>query len=104
MNDYLRGKIESYCYQVNRGKPAAALPVKEKYLEETKRLIKSHSLKLINKDLSQNWTTVWIYKHGHLKEIINKLQQAPESKFDHWVLGKLFGYSEIEIGNYINQL
>ncbi len=105
MNDYLQGQIESYCYMVKNGKPAAMISIQERYVEDAIKKIKSLSnLKTIIEDNSKGWKVLWIYKYPHIEKIIKSSQQAPKTVFEHWVLGKLFGYSEEAIANFINRL
>lgn len=103
LTDYLIGRLGVYCYMVKKGKPAAMLPIKTKYLESVKELIRERQLEFHVENLTKDWYKLWIYKHSHILEVIKALQQEPETTFDHWVLGKLFGYSEESIGDYISK-
>lgn len=50
--------------------------------------------------------TIWIYKEKYMLEIIKNLPEQPKTVFDHWILGKAFGYSDESIKKFIgiNQL
>jgi len=105
MNDYLQGKIESYCYMVKKGKPAAMISIQNRYVKEAIKKVKSLSnLKTIIEDTSKGWKVLWIYKYSHIEKVIKSSRQVPKTTFDHWVLGKLFGYSEEAIADFINRL
>lgn len=102
MNDYLDGQIEAYCYMVKNGKPAAMLPIQERYIDDAIEKVTSISnLNTFIEELSDGWRVLWIYNYPHIKEIIKSSQQAPDTLFNHWVLGKLFGYSEEAINEYL---
>ncbi len=91
-------KIQVYCYMVQRGKPAAMLPIQEKLLGKAITLVvKDHSLNYHIGQLCKGWITFWIYKQPHILEVIKTVPDKPETIFDHWVLGKLFGYDEVAI-------
>lgn len=98
----LLGQIDAYCYMVQRGKPASTIPVQERYLETVSRTVtETHGLNIYVEPLSEGWVNVWIYKYPHILQVIQALQQAPKTVFDHWVLGKLFGYSEEAIHEFL---
>ncbi|WP_024833810.1 hypothetical protein [Ruminiclostridium josui] len=99
---YLHGEIDSNCYMVLRGKPAAVLPVKKEFVKEAKdRIINFHKLKMIEQHLSKEWSSLWIYKKDFMFEVINCLPEKPKTVYDHWVLGKVFGYSDEAIEEFI---
>lgn len=51
--------------------------------------------------LSKGWVTFWGYKYPHILEVIKNMPQAPKTVYDHWVLGKLFGYDEVAIQEFV---
>lgn len=95
------GQLEAYCMMVERGKPAANLPIQSRYAEEAISIIKRHGLKYIKNPLSDGWEEIWVYKYPHIGDIIRVLPQVPKTAFDHWVNGKLFGYSEEAIHEFL---
>lgn len=103
INDYLRSQIDNYCYMVQRGKPAALIAIQERYLKEAMDIVKQqYGLKIYKEKLTNDdWLSLWIYKNDYIPEIIKKVPRKPESIFDHWVLGKLFGYSEEAIQDFL---
>ncbi|PYG88466.1 hypothetical protein LY28_01315 [Ruminiclostridium sufflavum DSM 19573] len=99
---YLNGEIDCYCYMVLRGKPAAVLPVKKECVRGVKdRIINFHRLKAFEKELSEEWSSIWIYDKDFMLEIINCLPEKPNTIFEHWVLGKVFGFSDEAIEKFI---
>ncbi len=88
---------------VQRGKPAALILIQERYLEDAKNVVEQeYKLKTYCKKLADGWISLWIYKHEYILEVIKKVPQKPEGVFEHWVLGKLFGYSEEAIESYLS--
>lgn len=97
-----RGEIDAYCYMVQRGKPAAMLSIQEKYLDEVITLVTElYKLKVHVEKLAEGWAILWIYRYSHILEVIKSLPQVPDTVFDHWLLGKLFGYEEVAIQEFL---
>ena len=78
------------------------LPIQNRYTDELQRYIESqYELHVYTEALTEEWTTLWIYKDSHMLKIIQSLPQKPETMFDHWILGKIFGYSDETIRQYL---
>lgn len=100
--DWLKGQAEAYCYMVSRGKPAAVIAVQKRYVTEVKSTIESfHGVKTYEQFLSDGWVSLWIFKNDIMIEIIKSLPEEPNTAYEHWVLGKVFGYSEEAITEFI---
>lgn len=98
-----KSKILAYCYMVQRGKPAALIPVPERDINDAVALVnREHGIKAYTESLAEGWVSLWIYKYTHILDVIKALPQAPKSTFDHWVLGKLFGYEEVAIQEFLS--
>lgn len=95
------GRLRAYCEMVQKGKPAAMLPIQARYVNEAKTIIQSYGLHKYLEKLAEGWLMLWIYRFPHILEVIKSVPQAPRTAYDHWVLGKLFGYSEEAIGEFI---
>jgi len=96
------GEIQAYCYMVQRGKPAAMVPIQKRHLKKAVTfIVKEFDLKYHIDLLCEGWATLWIYKQPHIREVIKTVSDKPETVFDHWVLGKLFGYEEAAIGDFL---
>ena len=107
MNNILKEKLYNYCYQIKTGKPVANIPVQNRYVQEAEEMIIDNGLIFFPKFLYEGWTTIWVFKKPFMKEIIERIlelfpPEQPQTAFDHWVLGKLFGYSDEAIEKYIN--
>ncbi|MGG1155118.1 hypothetical protein ABE237_15750 [Brevibacillus formosus] len=98
-----KGEVTAYCYMVHRGKPAAMIPFQEKYREDVITFVTTQELKVYTEPLAEGWFTLWIYKHPHILDVIQSVPQVPTSVFDHWILGKLFGYEESAIQEFLTK-
>jgi len=99
-----RGEIDAYCYMVQKGKPAAMVSVHERYLKEAIALVtRLHGLKVYTENLTAEWAILWIYRYPHILEVIKSVPQVPDTVFDHWLLGKLFGYEEAAIQEFLTK-
>lgn len=97
---FLMSELHTYCYLVARGKPAAYIAVKQQHVEEAAQLIASEGLRSYIEPLNDEWVTLWIYRYPHILEVIKASPNEPQSVYDDWILGKLFGYSEEAIGEF----
>ncbi len=102
LNDQLKSQIYTYCQMIKAGKPTAMIPVQERYIDESIEKVKELKLKTYIEDLSEGWKVLWIYKDEYLLEIIKKMPEHPKTAYDHWVLGKIFGYSDESIKQFVN--
>lgn len=101
MNDYLMAQINENCFMVERGKPSSVIAIKNINCSQAIKLVNEHGLKHKLKDLDDNWKSLWIYKYEYMSEVINSLPDKPKTLFDHWILGKAFGYSGEAISDFI---
>jgi len=101
MNNILKEKIYNYCYQIKTGKPVANIAVQNRYVDEAKQIINENKLRYFIEFLSVNWASLWIYKKDFMLEVIKALPDNPKTIYDHWVLGKAFGYSNEAIEDFL---
>jgi len=105
MNEFTLGQIDIYCNMVLAGvKPAACFPIQSRHKEESLKQIEVYGLKIYCNTLADGWETIWIYKYDHILEVIKASPDFPKNTFDHWLLGKLFGYSEEAISQFLGNL
>jgi len=103
--DWLKGQTEAYCYMVSRGKPAAVIPIQKRYVLDIKSTVESfQEIKTFEQFLADGWISLWIYKKNFMLEIIKSLPEKPNTVYDHWVIGKVFGYSDEVITEFIEKL
>lgn len=103
INEHISGEITVYAYLVKNGKPAALVSIQTRYIDASIKIIESHGLHHHHSQLADGWFELWMYKDPNMKEIIESLPNVPTTAFDHWVLGKMFGYSDIEIFTFITK-
>ena len=102
MNQFIKIKIDLYCDSVQKGKPCACEAIQERYFKEVSlRIENTFGLKTYVEDLAPEWKTIWIYKDDYMLEIIKLLPEEPKTRFEHWILGKAFGYSDEAIKNFL---
>lgn len=101
--DAIKEQLRLYCDLVKKGKPAASIAIQERYELESLKLIDSFNLCSYVELLSDGWKTVWVYRYPHILEAIKKSPQVPKTSFDHWLLGKLYGYEEASIHEFLTK-
>ncbi|UYZ36778.1 hypothetical protein OD350_03655 [Clostridium beijerinckii] len=101
MSNIILEKIDFYCDMVLKGKPCACEAIQDRYVSEVINKINNLKLKSYIEELSTGWKTIWIYKDEYIIEIIKELPEEPKTIFEHWILGKVFGYSDEAIRNFI---
>lgn len=104
INDYVRGQIDNYVYLVQAGaKPIAIQGLQTRYVDEAMEMVKKKQLNIYVEDVEgyPEWKTIFIYKYIYLIDIIKNLPHKPKTPYDHWVLGKAFGYSDDAIREFV---
>ncbi|WP_425800818.1 hypothetical protein ACHOLT_11725 [Desulfitobacterium sp. Sab5] len=98
------GELNAYCYMVKTGcKPVAEMGLQDRHLEEAKEIVGNNQLKFYSEFLYEGWSTIYIYKHDYLLDIIKSLPEKPNRTNNYWIYGKLFGYSDEEIRRFIEE-
>lgn len=107
MSEQIRTQILIYCEAVRTGiKPVAMMSIQSRYEKEIKKIVKQEGIKIHLEDVNSDdgWKVAWIYKHDYLVDVIKAAPEHPNSTFEHWVLGKLFGYSDEAIRDFVIKL
>ena len=94
-----------YSQQVTAGaKLAASLQIPSDTLPEALEAIEREGC-LERHNEVDGWAYVWIYKYAYVELILDEITKrgSPKNAFDNWVNGKLFGYSDYEIGRFIEE-
>lgn len=101
-----RTRIVTNMELIKAGKPCSKILVHVEHVEKFKALIIKEDLSVYTKPslTSESWVALWIFKHNYMLPIINNLPDNPETAFDHWVLGKAFGYSDEAINEFLEKL
>jgi hypothetical protein len=99
------GQIIVYCEQVLTGtKLIAKLDFNRIYLEMVKKTIKKEKCHAIYRSINKEMSCVIIYKYDFVAILIEQLLLRKKVKItvlDIWATGKMFGYSNYEIGKYL---
>jgi len=95
-------KINFDCDSVWKGKLCSCEAIQMRYLKDSLRIIKDAKLNAYVEPLAIDWITVWIYKYDYMCEVIKNLPDNPTTVFEHWILGKAFGYSDEAIKDFIS--
>ncbi|MEJ8552752.1 hypothetical protein [Tepidibacter sp. Z1-5] len=56
---------------------------------------------MYTENLYEGWKVIWIYKDEYLLEVIKNMPEKPKTIYDHSVLGKVFGYFDKAIKEFI---
>jgi hypothetical protein len=97
-------KIVHHCRYIKTGKPCSCEAIQDQYVDKVIQYVKEQNLKSHIEPLCKDWKTIWIYRDDYMLNIIKNLPDTPKTTFDHWVLGKAFGYSDEAIREYVNTI
>jgi len=89
---------------VNAGvRPVALIMARNEHIEECKKHIKAGNLFMVLNPRGKNHTTLYIFKHPCVENVINFTLGKPYDRkaLMQWIEGKMFGYSNSEIGRFI---
>ena len=104
MNESLKTETLINCRYVKAGvKPTSSIASQNRYVDSIVYIAAEEGLHGHCEYLSDEWTTIWVYKHEFLKNVIKQMPNKPKTDYDHWVLGKAFGYSDEAIGDFIDK-
>ena len=86
MHERIAGELFTYCYVVKTGsKTVAMMPIQNRYLEEAKMTIENtDGIKFYSEFLCDGWTTIFLYKHDYMLEVIKNSPNEPKTVYDHW--------------------
>lgn len=91
---------------VRQGKPCASMVIKKLSLKENgfDHLIEDEGMKFLVEPLDDHWDVLYIFECELMRDIIKQTPNTPKSRYDHWVLGNLFGYSHEAIMKFIGRV
>ncbi len=100
------GRVLVYCECVRTGcKLAANLLVNRRDIDWVEELISDEGcLCSVDREHSPDFCHVDVFKNRWVSGLLDGLRErgAPKSFLDHWVNGKLFGYSDSEIYAFLD--
>lgn len=103
---FLAGQVVAYCERVNTGSSLAAqLACSKIYADKLVRLIAQEGYKSLVRPYKPDRVALWIYRDKLVKRLIDQARSGPESpsERDMWSTGKLFGYADREVVNFIKR-
>ncbi len=104
LNESRQGEIAALCLMVERGKPAALLPIPSREIPAAYDWVKRVSdCRVYFEPLAPHWMSLWVYKRPWILEVIKRASRQPTDLMAHWINGKLFGYSDDAIEEYLSR-
>jgi hypothetical protein len=101
---YLAGQVVAYCEQVKTGsRLAGQINCPSVYISKLIPLVAQEGCKSAIERLNSRRVSLWIYRDKLAKRLVDHLQSAPTSELGIWSMGKLFGYADREIVNFIER-
>jgi len=102
--DFDMGRVAIQCELVNKEVRAAAeVTVPNAYKSDIADEISSRGLQFISHPYDESHTEFIIYNYDHVPIIVDLIGNLENIQLKHWCWGKLFGYSEGEIGRYLHK-
>jgi biotin operon repressor len=101
---YVIGQTYTYIEQVITGaKLAAQLGCSEAHLDEVLAAITAEGCRSMVEARGYGRVSVWIFKQDFVGSLIEQMSQesTPPTLTGVWSMGKLFGYSDSQIGTYL---
>ena len=100
------GALDTHVALVLKGvRPAAKLTILNEQLEEVEKTVAHDGLHMYAIPHDPHRTQVFIFRHPYLAAIIKSvIGQEKDKVFRAWCFGKLFGYSDEEIGRFLGKL
>ena len=103
MNEIVYNELANYCLQVKTGKPCAMTSINDRDIDCAEKYIEENELLSYTEENEFDWLIFWIYKDEEMLNIIKSVPDIPITKYDHWVLGNLFGYSHDSIMKFLEE-
>lgn len=104
MNEFTLGMLSQIVYDVERGaKPVGEVTVQKDIADEYVSYVeRNHSVACHIKPFDDVFSTIFVIKDNRMLGIVNECLKEPITTGDHYVLGKLFGYSDAAILDWID--
>lgn len=112
--------IVNECYLINKGiRSCASLTIgvhgskddSAVFLYQLEQIVLSHGLHSVafelprgEDDSPDDWFfDFWVYSYPHQLPVINAIQNVPRSFLREWAIGKLLGYSDQSMEDYLSR-
>lgn len=104
MEGFLAGQVVAYCEAIRReSRVAAQLAFPKMYVATLTRLIAREGCRSAVESVTSDHASIWIYRSRTVKRLIDRLALEPESALYTWSMGKLFGYADRDVLNFIER-
>lgn len=106
MDEFTKGTAYSYADEVAKGvKPVAEVTVKTGEVWKCVSFVHKHHPEVTcyveECATAPGWSFVWMMQDARMLDIIVQRPLEPKTAADHWYLGKLFGYSDTAILDWV---
>ena len=99
-------KIEVLATEVEAGiRPAASVMIRNNLIKISEQRTKGEGLFITLNPRSENHTTVYIFKHSCVGNVVDFTLGRPYDKkaLIQWIQGKMFGYPDEKINRFISK-
>lgn len=103
---FVMGQTHAYLEQVVTGaKLAAQLGCSAVYVDDVTEEVGRQGCQSVVEYRSPDRVAVWMFKQDFVRCLIEEMHQnnTPPTAMGVWAMGKLFGYSDAEIGPYLHE-
>ena len=105
---FVLGQANVYVEQVNAGtKLAAQIGCHARHVPAVREMVEKEGCRIvIDEQRGEGRVAIWIFKHSFVEIIIAEMSHAkttPPTAAGVWAMGKLFGYSDSAIGDYLHE-
>ena len=101
---FVLGQTNAYVEQVKTGaKLAAQIGCSRDHLADVVAAVTGDNCEVLVEDRDHNRVAVWVFRLPFVRTLIEQMSQkaTPPTTSGVWAMGKLFGYSDSEIGAYL---
>jgi len=100
---FVLGQTTAYIEQVSTGaKLAAQVGCSEDYVQDVLSTVNDQKCEAIVENREYGRVAIWIFRHPFVRTLIEQMSKdTPPTAAGVWAMGKLFGYSDSEIGVYL---
>lgn len=96
------GRVSVHNLLIKLGvRSAAEITVHNEYAEEIRQEIEEEGLLFRAGPWGEHHTEFMIFREPHVGDIIERIEAAEDGALRAWCWGKLFGYSEADVGEYL---
>lgn len=101
---FLAGQIVAYCERVRTGMSLACeISFPRQHADTLIHLVEREGCRSTVDPDNDERVTLWIYRNDMARVLIEQLQSTCPTELSMWSTGKLFGYSDREVVNFIQR-